>query len=234
MQKKKIKIIEDCAHALGSKFKKISAGNFGISGCFSFYPTKQITTGEGGMLVTNNYNFYKKIKELKAFGIDKDIDKRKKQGVYNVLSLGYNYRMTDFQAAMGYCQILNYKKNLKFRKKIADSYYKILSKNRKIKLPKFDKGSSYFIFQIFLNRNIRDKILNFFKNCKIGVSIHYAKPVPDMLYYKNKYKLNQTNYKNSKIYADTNISLPISENITKEEVKYICNKLLEAINIYDK
>ena len=231
---KNIKIIEDCAHSLGSRFENTSAGNFGISGCFSFYPTKQITTGEGGMLVTNNYNFYKKIKQLKAFGIDKDIDKRKKQGAYNVLSLGYNYRMTDFQAAMGYSQILNYKKNLVFRKKIADLYYKILSKNKKIKLPKFDEGSSYFIFQIFLNKNIRDKILNFFKNYKIGVSVHYAKPIPDMFYYKNKYKLNISNYKNSKIYADTNISLPISENISKEQVKYICNKLLEAINIYDK
>ena len=233
-KKRNIKIIEDCAHAVGSKFENISAGNFGISGCFSFYPTKQITTGEGGMLVTNNYSFYKKIKQLKAFGIDKDIDKRKKQGTYNVLSLGYNYRMTDFQAAMGYSQILNYKKNLEHRKKIAGLYYKILSKNIKIMLPKLDPGSSYFIFQIFIKKKIRDKVLNFFKNNKIGVSIHYAKPIPGMFYYKKKYKLSLSNYKNSKIYSDTNISLPISENISKEQVKYICKKLLEAIKTYDK
>ena len=82
-------------------------------GVFSFYPTKQITTGEGGMLVTNDKKFYMKIKKLKAFGIDKDIKDRKKQGEYDVKSLGFNYRMTDFQAALGYRQITSYKKNLK-------------------------------------------------------------------------------------------------------------------------
>ena len=67
---------------------------------FFFYPTKQITTGEGGMLITNNKKFYNKIKTLKAFGIDKDINQRKKQGTYDVVSLGFNYRLTDFQSAL--------------------------------------------------------------------------------------------------------------------------------------
>ena len=66
---------------------------------FLFYPTKQITTGEGGVVITNNEKFYKKIKKFKAFGIDKDIKDRKKQGDYDVKSIGFNYRMTDFQAA---------------------------------------------------------------------------------------------------------------------------------------
>ena len=107
---KKIILLEDCAHAVGTKVKNKHVGNFGISGSFSFYPTKQITTGEGGMVITNDFNFYKKIKKLKAFGIDKDIKDRKKQGDYDVKSLGFNYRMTDFQAALGYKQIKQYKK----------------------------------------------------------------------------------------------------------------------------
>ena len=78
-KKKNIKLIEDCAHALGTRINKKHAGNFGITGCFSFYPTKQITTGEGGALITNNKKIYKKIKILKAFGIDKDINQRKNQ-----------------------------------------------------------------------------------------------------------------------------------------------------------
>ena len=121
-KKKKIKVLEDCAHALGTYFKGVHAGNFGLSGSFSFYPTKQITTGEGGIVVTNNQKFYEKIKKLKAFGIDKDIKDRKKQGDYDVKSLGFNYRMTDFQAALGYRQILNYDKNLKLRHLIAKRY----------------------------------------------------------------------------------------------------------------
>ena len=75
--KNKIKLIEDCAHAVGTYYNNKHAGNFGISGSFSFYPTKQITTGEGGMVVTNNKKIYQSIKSLKAFGIDKDINQRK-------------------------------------------------------------------------------------------------------------------------------------------------------------
>ena len=74
-KKRKIIVLEDCAHALGTYFKGVHAGNFGISGSFSFYPTKQITTGEGGIVITNNEKFYKKIKKLKAFGIDKGLTK---------------------------------------------------------------------------------------------------------------------------------------------------------------
>ena len=127
--KKKITIIEDCAHALGTKYKRKHVGTFGISGSFSFYPTKQITTGEGGAIITNNFNFYKRLKKLKAFGIDKDIKERKKVGDYDVKDLGYNYRMTDFQAALGYNQIKKYNLNLKKRKVIAKRYIKNLTKN---------------------------------------------------------------------------------------------------------
>ena len=102
---------------LALNLKKKHVGNYGISGSFSFYPTKQITTGEGGMVITNDEKFYKKIKKLKAFGIDKDIKDRKKQGDYDVKSLGFNYRMTDFQAALGLNQVVKYEKNLKQRHK---------------------------------------------------------------------------------------------------------------------
>ena len=106
-KKKNLKLIEDCAHGLGTYVKKKHVGNYGKSGSFSFYPTKQITTGEGGAVITNDKNFYYKIKKLKAFGIDKDIKDRKKQGDYDVKSLGFNYRMTDFQAALGFNQVKN-------------------------------------------------------------------------------------------------------------------------------
>ena len=131
-KKKKIKVLEDCAHALGTYFNGVHAGNFGLSGSFSFYPTKQITTGEGGMVITNNKDFFKKIKKFKAFGINKDIKDRKKQGDYDVKSIGFNYRMTDFQAALGYRQIINYHKNLKLRHLIAKRYIKNFSKTDKI------------------------------------------------------------------------------------------------------
>ena len=97
-KKLKLTLIEDCAHGLGTIYQNKHVGNFGITGCFSFYPTKQITTGEGGAIVTNDVKIYKKIKRIKAFGIDKDIKNRKIPGDYDVKSLGLNYRLTDFQA----------------------------------------------------------------------------------------------------------------------------------------
>jgi len=149
-KKRNIKILEDCAHALGTKYRNKHVGNFGLSGSFSFYPTKQLTTGEGGAVITNDINFYNKIKKLKAFGIDKDIKDRKKQGDYDVKSLGFNYRMTDFQASLGYQQIKKYKKNLLKRKRIAKRYIKNLSKCDQIIFEPYSSNNSYFIFQIFL------------------------------------------------------------------------------------
>ncbi len=224
-KKRKIIVLEDCAHALGTYLKGVHAGNFGISGSFSFYPTKQITTGEGGMVITNNEKFYKKIKKLKAFGIDKDIKDRKKQGDYDVKSLGFNYRMTDFQAALGYRQIINYRKNLKLRHLLAKRYIKNFSKTVKITHMPYSNNNSFFVFQIF-SKN-RDKILEKLKKKNIGVSVHYANPLPKMSYYSKKYKLDIKNFINSEKYGKFNISLPIYPKLKKQEVDKICEEIIK-------
>ena len=221
---KKIKLIEDCAHSVGSYLNRRHLGNYGIAGSFSFYPTKQITTGEGGMVITNDLKIYKKIKKLKAFGIDKDINERKKQGVYDVMSLGFNYRMTDFQSALGLKQILRYRNNLLKRKNLAKYYIDNLKSNKKIRFTKFCKDSSYFIFQIFCkSEKMRNKLLEELKRRKIGVSIHYAKPVPDMKFYKKKYNLAKKNFPHAFEYGKTNISLPVYPDLKKKQVKKICD-----------
>ena len=109
-KKNNIKLIEDCAHAIGTKFQNKHAGTFGTCGVFSFYPTKQITTGEGGILITNKKDLINKVKVLKALGVNTPPELRKKQGIYDVTNLGLNYRLTDFQAALAIGQILRYKK----------------------------------------------------------------------------------------------------------------------------
>ena len=226
-KKKKIILLEDCAHGVGTKFKNIHVGNFGVSGSFSFYPTKQITTGEGGMVITNDYKFYKNIKKLKAFGIDKDIKDRKKQGDYDVKSLGFNYRMTDFQAALGYKQILQYKKNLKKRQLIAKQYIKNFSNIKNMSHMPYSKNCSFFIFQIFCKN--RDKILKKLKKMNIGVSVHYAKCLPKMTYYKKKYNLDIKNFKKSDIYGSTNISLPVYPMLSIQEVNKICKTIINLL-----
>lgn len=227
-KKKSITLLEDCAHALGTTYKGKHVGNFGVSGCFSFYPTKQITTGEGGMVITNNKNFYDKIKTLKAFGIDTEVNERKVVGDYDVKRLGYNYRMTDFQAALGCGQINNYKRNLLRRKNIAKRYIKNFSKSNKILFTPFSKNNSYFVFQIFCKN--RNKILEELKKKKIGVSVHYMHPLPLMSYYKNKYKILKDSYLNANEYANTNISLPIYPSLKIREVDYISKTIINLLH----
>ena len=222
-------LIEDCAHALGSRYNDKHLGNFGICGVFSFYPTKQITTGEGGMIISNKKSFYKKLKILKAFGINKDIKDRKKQGDYDVKSLGLNYRMTDFQAALGYQQIKRYKYALIKRKILAKRYIKNLSKITDIDFTNFTNENSYFVFQIFVKKSKRDILLKILKDKKIGVSVHYMRPLHDMTYYKKKYNFKKNNYINSLNYAQRNISLPVHPNLKVSEIDKICETIKEYI-----
>ena len=227
----KLKLIEDCAHSLGTKYDKQHVGNFGASGCFSFYPTKQITTGEGGALITNDFDFYKKVKTLKAFGIDKDIKERKNPGEYDVNYLGLNYRMTDFQAAMGYNQLKNYNKSLIRRKEIAKKYIKFLKKNKKINLPRFSNDDSYFVFQILLkNKNDKFSLMKQFKKLEIGVSVHYGTPLPLMTYYRKKYNIKKIHYSNAKNYADRVLSLPVYSKLKNSEIEYISKIINKFIN----
>jgi dTDP-4-amino-4,6-dideoxygalactose transaminase len=226
-KKKNLVLLEDCAHAVGTKYKKKHVGNYGLTGSFSFYPTKQITTGEGGMVITNDKKIFDKIKKLKAFGIDKDIKDRKKQGDYDVKFLGYNYRMTDFQAALGINQILNYKKNLKTRHVLAKRYLSNLSKIKNIECMPYSKECSYFIFQVFCKN--RDRILKELKNLNIGVSVHYSNALPRMSYYKNKYNLNNIKYKNSLEYGSENISLPVYPKLKIREVDKICKTISKLV-----
>ena len=220
-KKYNLKLIEDCAHSLGTQYNKKHVGNFGLTGCFSFYPTKQITTGEGGMIITNKKNIYNKLKMLKAFGIDKDIKDRKIPGQYDVKILGYNFRMTDFQAAIGYFQIKRYKKNLLLRKKIAKLYNKFLNcDSKKLEFLKYSKNCSYFIFQIFVKS--RDKMLKELKKNNIGCSIHYLNPIPNFTFYKDKYKLIKKEFENSFAYGKKNISLPNHPKLKLNEIKKIC------------
>ena len=225
-------LIEDCAHSVGTKYNNKHVGNFGTFGCFSFYPTKQITTGEGGMLITNNKIFYKKIKQLKAFGIDKDINQRKKQGTYDVKGLGFNYRLTDFQSALGLKQLSNYNKNLIRRHMLAKEYIKKLQKINQVVCMPYSSDCSFFVFQIFC-KNRRDELLKKFKKKKIGVSIHYATPLPLMTYYKKKYRTKKILFRNAKIYADTNISLPIYPSLKFKELNNVV-KVIKKFYGYKK
>ena len=140
-KKFKLTVIEDCAHALGSFYNKKHVGNFGVVGCFSFYPTKQITTGEGGMVISNNKSIINKITKLKAFGINNDPKARKIQGKYDVNYLGFNYRMTDFQACLGYFQLKRYKNYITKRKQNALTFHKYFKNLKSVKYLEYHESN---------------------------------------------------------------------------------------------
>jgi len=222
----KIILIEDCAHAIGTKINGVHAGKFGFTGNFSFYPTKQITTGEGGIVVSDNEQIIEKIRKLKAFGIDTPPELRSKPGVYDVQDLGYNYRMTDFQAALGAGQMKRYSKNLAARQRNGKQYCELLKDIDGISYVKYSKDHSYFLFQIILDDNFdRDLVLLGLKKNNIGVSIHYATPVPLMSYYRRKYGYNFDQYPNAVKYGNQSISLPVHPKLIFKDIEYICDTI---------
>ena len=225
-QENNIVIIEDCAHAMGSNLAGNHVGNYGITGNFSFYPTKQITTGEGGVVISNDRDVISEINKYKAFGIDTSPQERNIPGVYNVKGLGYNYRMTDFQAALGVGQLERYKKNVSRRRENANIYNEQLSDVDEIEFVEPNDGHSYFLFQIILSEKFdRNGLIVELKNSGIGVSIHYATPVPLMNYYAKKYVIKPSDYPNACSYARSNLSLPVHQFIRPGDINFICNKI---------
>ncbi len=224
-------LIEDCAHALGTTYNSKHVGNFGISGNFSFYPTKQITTGEGGVVITNDKEVYEFVRTHKAFGIDTPPKMREKPGLYDVRTLGLNYRLTDFQAALGLGQLERYETNLNSRKENAKLYEDLLSKSEKLEFMNYDNDSSYFIFQILLkNSDLRDQLVFHLKEKSIGCSIHYATPVPLMTYYREKYGYGYGDFPMAEKYGKNVISLPVYSGLKSRNIEYVCETIIDFLN----
>lgn len=237
-KKYKLFLIEDCALALGSKYKNRHVGLHGDLGVFSFYPVKHITTIEGGMLITKNSRINKKILKLKSFGYSKTFNKRKIPGIYDVDHLGINYRMNEVSAAIGIEQMKKFPKFIKVRKKNFSKYTSILNKYKDyftiIKNSNRKKISNYYCFNLVLKKKyikFRSDIINELKKNNIGFSIYYPGPVPLLKYYKKRYKIKKKYFPNSTILSEGSISLPIAPHITLKQIKYICTFIIKTLKI---
>ena len=226
-KKYKFKIIEDCCHALGGKNEKNLVGNCRYShiSVFSFHAIKAITTGEGGMATTNNKDLFEKLKFVRSHGITRDkkkfILKNKNNLHYEQQTIGYNFRMTDFQAALGNNQLKRLKKFIRIRNKIANLYIKKLS-NLPIKFQKYKKNKiihAYHIFVIrFENFNLRNSFYDYMLKNKIKCSFHYPS-IYSQPYYKKKFK--QSKCKEMEKYEEDAITLPIFPNLKLVEQEKI-------------
>ena len=226
-----IKILEDCAHSLGATFEDIKAGSCENSDCsiLSFHPVKHITTGEGGAVTTNSKEIYEKLLELRAHGI-----KRLPEFApwyYEMHSLGFNYRITDMQAALGISQLKKLDSFVKRRKEIALKYDKAFLNSVVKPLYSFTKNSSYHLFVVkvdFSKLNIsKVELFNKMREKNIGLQLHYI-PINKQPYYKSLgYGNEDTPIMNR--YYDECFSLPMYSSLSNEEQEYVIKTLFEVL-----
>ncbi len=234
-------ILEDCALALGAKIKNKHVGLFGDAGFFSFYPVKHMTTGEGGIIILKNKKFSKKIRKMRAFGYNKNLNQRKIPGQYDVDTFGFNFRMGEINASIGIKQIKNLKKFHYIRKKNYNFLLNNLNNFKSFKILKHleDKKyqSAYYCFSLILSHKVKKKREEIIKNLNkmsLGTSIYYPKPVPLLKYYKKKYGFNDMNFKNSKIISENSICLPIGPHLSIKDLKEIIKILTKVFKNYEK
>lgn len=217
----KLYLVEDCAEALGSKYKGKYLGNFGDLATFSFYGNKTITTGEGGMLVTNNYKFFDKAKKMKSHGaVGKDD--------YYFVSTGFNFRMNNLSAAIGLAQLENIKKIMTLKRSIEKKYRKLLDSAPVDFYPsKNSDNNCYWMVTILVeNKRYRDSLRKFLKINGIETRPFFY-PLHTLPMFKNK-GLKCPVAENI---AERGISLPSYPSLSDNEIEYICNKINEFYGI---
>ena len=204
-------LIEDAAQAHGAKFDGKKVGSFG-TGCFSFYPTKNMTTSEGGMITTNNKSVYEKAKKIRNHGQEKR---------YYYDTLGYNFRMTDICAAIGICQLNKLDDFNKARRKNAEFFSKKLSKLDYLEIPKTASNKEHVFHQYTLRikNHGREAVLQGLEKADIGYGIYYPMPLHKQpLYIELGYKdkLKETEKASEEV-----VSIPVHPLLKKEELEYI-------------
>ncbi len=225
-----IKVIEDACHGPLSEYKGKKLGTIGDIGCFSFFSNKNLSTGEGGMLLTNNPEYAEKAKLLRSHGMTTMSYNRAKghSTSYNVVALGYNYRMDDIRASLGVEQLKKLPGDLKKRELVRRYYEEGLQTVNNVRVPflGYEYFSSNYIFPIILKEDLertRDEIRDLLHEAGIQTSIHYPPVHLFNIYYNEDQKdLGKTEAVYSRL-----ITLPMYGNLTEEQVDYICKKLKE-------
>jgi len=230
-------VIEDGAHALGGEYKNKKIGNGAHMTEFSFHPVKPITTGEGGIITTNDKEIYDRLIRFRSHGITRDkkflINKNEGPWYYEQLELGFNYRLTDIGAALGVSQLKKLDKFIERRREIANIYNEAFKDIDEIEIPiEYDYAKSgYHIYVIKLKLEklckTHKEIFIELQNNNIGANVHYI-PVYYHPYYK-KLGYEKGLCKAAEEFYERIITLPLHSSITDEEITYIISKVREII-----
>lgn len=234
-KKYNIIVIEDAAHALGAIRNGKKVGSEADMTILSFHPVKHITTGEGGMVLTNNEEFYEKLKLFRTHGITKDNSKLSKiEGpwYYEMIDLGYNYRIPDILCALGYSQMSKIEVFVERRNYIAKKYDDAFEGVKEITIPPRPNKNSrhaYHLYPILINNPEKRRIV-FEKLREKGIfaQVHYI-PVHLQPYYRKNFGYKIGDYPMAEEFYKREISIPIFPKMTEEEINYVIQSVLEAI-----
>jgi dTDP-4-amino-4,6-dideoxygalactose transaminase len=219
-------IIEDCAHAIESDFHGQATGTFGRFGCFSFYPTKNLTTGEGGMVLTSDADAAARIKTLALHGLSKDAWRRFSDAGYKhyfVSEAGFKYNMTDLQAAIGLHQLARIEKNWLRRLEIWRRYDAELT-GLPLALPAPfapDSRHGLHLYTVLVDEErsglSRDRFLEEMTRRNIGVGVHYLS-IPEHPFYRDRFGWRPEHYPASELIGRRTVSLPLSAGLSDDDV----------------
>ncbi len=233
-RKHKLLFIEDAAHSLGASYKKRSVGGMADMTMFSFHPVKSITTGEGGAIVTNNEMFFKKLLAFRSHGIVKDKNLFEKRGApawhQEMQMLGFNYRLTDMQAALGLSQMKSLKRNVKKRRALAKRYDALLKNIPGLTPPLPERSyeeSAWHLYPIRVPASHRDEIFDALRKANIGAQVHY--PVVYLHPYYQSLGYKRGLCPNAEKFSDAELSIPLFPGLKSAEQDKVVRELRKIL-----
>jgi dTDP-4-amino-4,6-dideoxygalactose transaminase len=225
-----LRVIEDAAHALPSSWRGQRIGSDCEAGAFSFYATKTITTGEGGMFVTNNEHYARRAALMRLHGISGDAWKRyAKEGTwhYDVLEAGFKMNMPDLLAAIGLAQLRKADRFYQRRREIALLYLNHLSAMEELEMPPLADGHSWHLFILRLrsgSNGSRDQLIESLKQAGVGTSVHFI-PLHMHSYYQSHYGYKKGDFPNAENAYERAVSLPLYPDMSDADVEYVANTI---------
>lgn len=224
-------VVEDCAHSLGAEYMGQKTGGIGTIGCFSFYPTKIITTLEGGMVTTNDEKIAEQAKILREHGMTKSAFEREKKATwyYNVVCLGYNYRLNEVQAALGISQLKRVEEINKKRIEAAHYYTQKLKETNGI-IPPYEAKDRTHVYHLYVIRVTerygidRDELYNRLSAKGIELSVHYT-PLHLLTFYKRKFGSKKGDFPIAEKISKEILSLPLFPLISKAQIHYVVKEI---------
>ena len=222
-QRRELTVIEDACQAHGAEYNGKKIGSIGTIGCFSFYPSKNMTVcGDGGMITTNNKTIAEKIVKLSDCG-------RQSQYVHDII--GYTSRLNTVNAAIGRVQLRHLDEWNRKRREIANRYHNSLKDIPGLILPPEPTGNIQPVYHLYVIRtNQRDELKNWLESQGIGCGIHYALPIHLQPIYQEMFRSNEGTYPNAEELCKTCLSIPMYPDLTDSEINFVTEKIKEFFN----